>query len=350
MNKKPVFNRWEEREGEILEFLKEPRTNQDLRDFFQQASLPYSKNKYIMPLVRAEKVKMLHPNSTTRRQRFISTTSDIDLVEWEMMKGDKIRKTPDRILQMCNKALTVGEIINKLQTGQGLLKESTIQKHVQPLLESGALTIFNGKYIRPDCLMSERIYDEAKVFFKTPKTSQEMAQYFKLSVSWQAQRYMNDFIEKGIVRNVNLMSKGFRQDFYLTNYIDIEPLTEQGILDYCRTPRKSTEVTKHFGICGRMMMRHYIDELVKEGKLQPTFQYKIKPELQRYVIAGAPTFSEQSLMEYCKVPHGSGEIAKYFGITNARLYPLLDKWREEGKLKFTKATKHASKQKYMTVA
>ena len=348
--KRRNFNRWHEREGEILEFLNQPRTHKELREFLQFVSLPYSKNKYIYPLVEAGKVQLLHPESkSTKRQKYISTASDIDMLEWEKMKGAKIRKSPERILQMCNKPQTFEEIA--MCHRKSRLKDETVRKHLDTLVESGALVIFNDKYIRPDCMMTQQIYDQAKVFCGKPRTSQEIAWHFKLGKGTKAQRYMNDFLEKGIIRNVNLMSNGFRQNFYLTSYIDIEPLTEQGILDYCKTPRKSTEVTKHFGICGRVMMRNYIDELVEQGKLQPAVGFAERAERQKFISieSGFPVFTEQTLLEYCKTPRRSGQVARHFQITSAKLYPYLYRWLDEGKLKITSITNNTSHRKYMTV-
>lgn len=99
------------------------------------------------------------------------------------------------------------------------------------------------------------------------------------------------------------------------------------------------------------MMRHYIDELVKEGKLQPTIEFDDRPERQQYITTGSDfnVFSEQALLDFCKTPKRSREIAKHFAMTYKKLFPFLDGYLKACKLKIVSITQNTTHRKYMTI-
>ena len=99
------------------------------------------------------------------------------------------------------------------------------------------------------------------------------------------------------------------------------------------------------------MMFNYMDELIKEGKLQYTDQFPDRVERKKYVTTGSGfnIFSEQSLLEFCMTPRRSNEIFRHFGMTGKKLFPYLDEFIKAGKLKITSITNLTAHRKYMTV-
>ena len=72
------------------------------------------------------------------------------------------------------------------------------------------------------------------------------------------------------------------------------------------------------------MMRHYIDKLVKEGKIQATIQFDDRPERQKYVSTESDlnVFSEEALLEFCETPRRSRERFNYFDMTSKKIFSI----------------------------
>ena len=99
-------------------------------------------------------------------------------------------------------------------------------------------------------------------------------------------------------------------------------------------------------------MFNYMDELVKIGKLQHTIAYPERAERKKYVTVADDfnfnVFSEEALLEFCKVPRRSREIAKHFCITTKKLSLYLHPLKDMLETKTHNGDEAKSLQKFMT--
>lgn len=139
---------------------------------------------------------------------------------------------------------------------------------------------------------------------------------------------------------------------------------EQEILEFCKQPRSLDEIKEYtkLGTTKDAVRRHFINPLIRDGKLKYTHNYKCHLH-QRYINSQVKVTPEmlinihetadkltpkrmEMILELCKEPKGIREIEKYIGSTSAREY--VAELMKQGKLKFTiPSSPYSNKQKYI---
>jgi len=108
------------------------------------------------------------------------------------------------------------------------------------------------------------------------------------------------------------------------------------ILDFCKEPRTRQEIAERAGI-HIDHMKENLQPLIAGGKLKMTIPAIPTSTRQRFVIHGSDiiVFSEEALIEFCRVPRVRIEIMKHFDYNTAEgMKNLLRKLLRNGKIKY----------------
>jgi predicted transcriptional regulator len=97
----------------------------------------------------------------------------------------------------------------------------------------------------------------------------------------------------------------------------------QAILDFCRVPRLLREIRVLLGFSFKTYFYdNHIAPLLENGRLKMAEPLFPRSHTNRYVAAeyAPPIASEDEILEYLKMPHDKGEIAKHFNLSEVQIY------------------------------
>ena len=163
-----------------------------------------------------------------------------------------------------------------------------------------------------------------------------------------------------IVREIPLDNKKTLVNIEKNERLDME----QEILEFCKQPRSLDEIKEYtkLGTTKDAVRRHFINPLLRDGKLKYTHDYKchlhqkyinsqveVTPEMLINIQEKDDTLTPkrmEMILELCKEPKGIREIEKHIGSKTASKY--VAELMKQGKLKFTiPSSPYNNKQKYI---
>jgi len=101
-----------------------------------------------------------------------------------------------------------------------------------------------------------------KAFCFVPRSRKEIAEHFGVK-SYLAEGYINGYVRKGELKMTMPINPDSKQQRFVGRDVEIITLSEETLLEYCRTPRSKEEIYKYFGLTTKDSLKTY-----KNGKLK----------------------------------------------------------------------------------
>jgi hypothetical protein len=115
-------------------------------------------------------------------------------------------------------------------------------------------------------IMSEATVQE---YCRTPRTLAEIAQHFDVETYIIKNSFLAKMLKSGEIRKSNeLYPKAQLKYFQPETPVDV--LSLANLQEFCKIHRATTEITQHFGIGSNMSVSHYLQPLIRAGKLFAT--------------------------------------------------------------------------------
>ena len=193
-------------EEELLEFCKEPRSINDIKDFLGLKTINQASWRFTRPLVKQGKLRFTIPSNPCHLlQRYVNTAVE-DTPELQekiklVSKSVSNLALEEKVLEFCKDPRTLQEIAKHLNINHSsLVKKRT----VKPLLNEGKLKLRYPhdplyqyqEYMVIDCDTMQLTQDNIINFCKTPRYKNEIRDCFKLNVRL-ARRFINPLVESG---------------------------------------------------------------------------------------------------------------------------------------------------------
>lgn len=106
-------------------------------------------------------------------------------------------------------------------------------------------------------------------FCKVPRSLGEIKEYVGLSAyDIVRKRAVQPLIDEGKIKLLYPHNPFYKMQKYVVSEFDIgfPPFTEDGILDYCETPRSKKEIENYFAV-GQELLYKVLNPLILQGKL-----------------------------------------------------------------------------------
>lgn len=256
----------------ILEYCKVPRRKKEIAEHFGFSD--FTLRQHIDPLIISGKLKGSDTyNPKNNWQRYVNADADAPITTEKM------------IVEFCTEPRSRKEIVGHLG-----LHIKYIYKFLAPLVESGIIkmtkpempTSIDQRYVNTDADVIILTDDAVITFCKTPKTRAEVAERFELK-RHNADKILNDLVHKDSLKITNQLCPQSWHQKFVQPQVDITILSEESLLEFCKTPRTKTEIRTHFGINNKATMGKYLYPLINERKLRHTIPHQPNSKLQKYV-------------------------------------------------------------------
>jgi DNA-binding CsgD family transcriptional regulator len=191
----------------------------------------------------------------------------------------------ERILEFCQSPKSRNEIAEYFEINLKYVKQ-----YITPFIESGRLKMTKPEF--PSSIDQRFVKAEADVlilseatmiaFCNTPRNRQEIAEYFNLK-SHNAEKHILDLVKKSKLKTTIPISPQCWQQRYVDCNIEVRVLSEEALLDFCKSPRTKAEITQYFGISSKGTMGKYLTSFIKSGKLQHTIPDQPTNRFQKFI-------------------------------------------------------------------
>lgn len=173
-------------------------------------------------------------------------------------------------------------------------------------------------------------------FCRIPRSSKDIYSFLGMtSRGYATSAYIVPLVESGqLIQTIPIKSS--KPKFVTAEYAKGIP-TADAILDFCKVPRKKSEIAQHFGL-KYFVARKLYDPLIKSGKLLGDMPNTPNSSWQKFVAADTafPITKEERILEFCKTPKSRKEIAAHLGMNFNYIVRYAKLLAESGKLKMTK--------------
>jgi ATP-dependent DNA helicase RecG len=245
------------------------RTPRHLRDVARHFGLTVEQFAEIaVPLIANGKLLGNIDNLTANEKRGKSYKARFFIGEQAM------RKKGDAILEFCNEPRSRDEI-------EAFLGNSSKYyiRYLQPLVDGGRLALTkpdqsksaDQRFVTAERLseIEVKIISEATVreYCRTPRTRVEVARHFEVNTYIITRGFLDKMIKSGKLKITNELYPRAQTNKYFHPETTATVLSEKCLQEFCETQRTMTEITEHFGISSNENTSHYLQPLIRAGKL-----------------------------------------------------------------------------------
>jgi len=315
------------RAEDLLEFCKAPRARGEILEYFGLSPkcgvlLLYS---YLNPLIEDGRLTMTNPEfQGSRLQKFITAEF-----------APKTLPTFEEVMKYCNEPRSYNEVEDyfgltrsqAVKLAYALIRKNKL-KTVKPSSADGGkklLTAESGYFATQEEQLIE--------FCQTPKAPKEIAEFLGMSV-FCSDAYIIPLVEKGVIKYDRPQKGKTRIGIkYVSANADWAVLSEESLIEFCKTPRTKTEIFKHFRVSN--FWTNYINDLVDKGKLITKYPLELVSRNNCYVAPDteAIILTEKAVMDFCRIPRRRREIEKHFGLLDYCQKEYIDNMVEKKLLK-----------------
>lgn len=188
-------------------------------------------------------------------------------------------------------------------------------------------------------------------YCREPRSGREIIEFLGLEYrQYSRNKYIKPLLESGRLKPLLPKNQANRNQRFIHEDIEIETPTDDGILEYCKTPRRKKEIREHFGLNISQAISH-VDPLIADGRLKMTDPNNPQNYWQRYTSAidGVPITDEEIILDFCATPRTRQEIADRLGIHIDKMKSYTQPLVDSGKLKMTKPMRPTSKEQQFYV-
>ena len=262
----------------LLEFCKSPRTKREIYLHFGLSSFQL---KPIFDLATADgRLLCTDPtNPKNHWQRFVAADSE------------QANITDEAVERFCMEVRTRAELVAFLGCEKGQQKKyihSYINKGIIKMLKPEKPTSSGQRFISTSSLAeyepTKREYkprvnrglilntETIQEFCRTPRTRQEVADHFGLKI-YTARLELKELVKRGKLKTTIPLTPEAHLQRYAHPDIEILQLSEEALLEYCKTPRRREDIYNHFksAFTGSLVgFTHLLYPLINAGKLKRT--------------------------------------------------------------------------------
>jgi len=181
--------------------------------------------------------------------------------------------------------------------------------------------------------------DEILEFCKVPRTRAEICGLLDMTAyHWVRRGYLNPLIESGRLKKTTPDTPQSPDCRFVTaEYATAAIASSEGLLEFCKTPRRKRDIFLHFGLSA-FQMKSIFDPLIADGRLICTDPTNPRNHWQKFVTADSDeaTVTPTQVEKFCIEPRTREELAKFLGLPLETIRKRLDFYIAKGIIKMTK--------------
>lgn len=185
-----------------------------------------------------------------------------------------------RVLEYCKEPRNLNEIKKILELDTTI--ESVRRYFLNPLLRAGKLKYAHSytkhsrqRYLNAEIKITSEMIEEIRLRSKTVQERQQMILEFckvpksikeiiKHIGTTSAMKYVKPLMKEGKIKYTMPHIPYYLNQKYINAEIDYEVLSEEGIIEFCKTPRTKKEIVEHFNLTPALRRSILKNLIVKE--------------------------------------------------------------------------------------